>query len=199
VNTGIASLAVGGSGQMLNDRNVNLGITPTATGLLDSVGLPVIRATDGVTFSQRDANNNLLNHDYATFFARDAGRDELTVQYDEPEWITSIGLAMATQKADRDLPKYVTLLYDGGEEDIWLSGLENRMPYGRYWLDQPVTTSFLTLQFPEGSDTTAWYLGGDINYGVVEFQAFVPEPTTGAMLLLALVGAALCGGRRRRR
>jgi len=121
----------------------------------------------------------------------------VTVWYDAPQSIGSIGLAVAggEQYGDRDLPYYVTVIgsEDGQEAIIDLNGWLTQ--YNRYDLPEAFAagTEFLTILYPNHSSDWGW--GGDSNYCLIEFQAFagkvvpIPEPLT--MSLLVLGGLAL--------
>lgn len=192
-NAGIGEFEVFGR-NLFADVNHNLGRTPTAVGLLSPTGYPVSRVTDGVVFTTGDGE--------AAYFTRNAGRDSVTVAYDGPVQIGSVALGFSQDSTGgglRDMPRFVTLEYDGGSINL---PVEDLLQYQRWDLPGPVVTSFARILMPEGVATGDWFLHNDANYGITEFQAFeslmtVPEPATGPLMLACL--ACLLVWRRARR
>ncbi len=196
-NMGIDALSVTGV-EISQDVNLNAGIVPTIVGGLGGWTFPE-RATDGVV---HDGGTSHVNNDTSTYFHRDAGQDSLTVTYAGPTAITMIGLGLDPQLQAgggmRDMPKFVTLEYDGGSQRVDLVG--DRFQYARYLLNTPIVgTSFLRVVFPDGGNTGDWHIFQNSDYGVTEFQAFYVIPEPSAFLLAALGMVGLAFGRRRRR
>jgi len=193
---GIASITADGTPLGL-DTNLNFGRPVTATGGLSGWTFPA-RVTDGVV---RDAGTSKTTNNTATYFERNSGQDSLELTYADPTTVHVIGLGLDPQDDPdvmRDLPKFVTLEYDGGSQRLDLAG--DKFQYGRYLLPTPITdTTFLRMVFPDGSVTNDWYLHENNDYGVTEFQAYyIPEPTTLLIWsLLAGLGVGL-GWRRRK-
>ena len=195
-NMGIDALSLTGT-EIAPDVNLNAGILPTAVGLLS--GYSPARATDGTV---HDGGTNQWTNNTTTFFTRNGGKDSLTVNYAQPTSINTIGLGLDAQRIAglgtsggplRDRPKFIVLEYDGGSQQVDLWG--DKFQYARYTLSTPITdTSFLRVVFPDGSIAGDWYLNGDANYGITEFQAFnvetaiIPEPVTMGAIALALAG-----------
>lgn len=187
-NWGVQTFQVFGT-QQRTHRNANAGIVPVAVGALVGWDLPA-RTTDGVVFANGTST--------AMYFVRNAGQDSLTVNYAEPQWIDAIGLGTEAGYGTRDIPRYVTLEYDGGSQRVDL--VPDPLQYGQYQLDTLIRdTTFLRIVFPEGTSAADWSLHGDVNYGITEFQAFnwVPEPSAFALAGLGLAGLGLVGWRRR--
>ena len=98
------------------------------------------------------------------------------------------------------MPKYVVLSDgSGNSEQITINPLPSQ--YMRYDLTTPfLGATYLTLTMPPatggGGDSVNWYINGDANYGITEFQAFafVPEPASVGLMVL---GAGLFLQRRR--
>jgi len=176
----------GSWGASLN--NVNATATMSNTGVTFGVDT---RAVDGTVFF--NGTNT------GVFWTRnDATADSLTATYSSAQTIGSIGLGLNLDTI-RAQPGQVTVSYDGGSEVINLRG--DNLNYGVYDLAAPITTSFLTLTFPDGASTSGWFNpNNEQTYGITEFQAFeavvIPEP---ASLGLLSLGSLLISMRQRRR
>jgi len=192
-NVGIVEFEAFGFPQ-LADVNQNAGILPVAVGALGGFNWPE-RATDGVLYVNSNSADN------TTFFTRNGGQDSLTVTYPEMRTISSIGLAWgqdSTPGGLRDMPRFVTLQTSEGDFILPIADL---IQYARLDLPEHVTTNFARLLFPDGSSLAEWYIHGDANYGLVEFQAFegmlqTPEPSTLALAGLGLLGVVAIFRRR---
>jgi len=138
------------------------------------------------------------------YWTRDATNpDEVSISYnDGPKTIGSIGLGFFADNPNRDMPKTVTVSDSHAiSEVITLDGIPAQ--YMRYTLHHPfVDTDLLTLTFPTatgtGSDSSNFYLNGDANYGLTEFQAFAPVPEPTSIALLGGCGLLLAARRRKR-
>jgi len=107
------------------------------------------------------------------YWQRDTDTDSITMTYSEPKTIGSIGLGLSLQADFRPQASQVTLTYDGGSEVIDLRNVN--LAYGVYELSNPITTTSLTLTFPDGALGDDWsQIGSDPYYGITEFQAFEP-------------------------
>jgi hypothetical protein len=175
-------------------NEINLNHTATMSAVGNNFGGPA---------QAQDANAQINSAAGSIFFARNAGQDTLTATYGSSQTIGSIGLGLTLSDdfGGRVYPTQITLSYTGGSETIFLDG--NDLSYGRYQLAAPVTTTFLTITFPDGSSGTGWAnTGGNQDYGITEFQAFetfdfqtIPEPST---VLLLVVGGAIAYRKLRR-
>jgi len=119
-------------------------------------------------------------------FALNAGSDTITATYGSPKKIGSIGLGLSLDGNSPIQPARVTLNYTGGSEVINLRG--DNLQYGVYNLAAPITTSFLTITFPDGGSPDGWFYSGGSQqyYGVTEFQAFEPPPSSPSGTLIKM-------------
>jgi hypothetical protein len=188
-NFGLTSLTADGTYLGTPDNNVNRGITPVSAGGLGGFDNPVI-ATNGDVVSNANTNK-------ATYFARNAGQDSLTVSYASPQSVAQIGLGLETYGV-RDIPKFVNILdSNGGSQTITLA--PDQLQYGRYTLASPIAnTTSLTLQFPDGGDPNNFFINGDANYGVTEFEAFAVIPEPASFGIVCGLGVLALTARRRR-
>ena len=172
--------------------NLNAGATPSVQNPLPGYG-----------FGARTVDGQIVSHNTndACFWTRDTtGPDALTVTYAGAKDVGSIGLGFAGDGPSRDMPKYVVLSDGNGHsEQITINLLPSQ--YMRYDLTTPfLGATYLTITMPPatgtGADSADWFINGDANYGITEFQAFafVPEP---ASVGLVALGAGLLLQRRR--
>ena len=182
--------------------------TATAIGPADvnynrQTGVTATR-TMGMSSDPPGAAPDLINGkiiDAEKYFTRGLNtteRDAFTVTYNPnalPEAINVIGLAFGTgDSPSRDCPKWVTISDGVFTETIMISEVSTQ--YCRYELKHTfLNPASLTITMPpaagDATDAANWWILGDKNYSVSEFQAFyvVPEPLT--MTLLAAGGLAM--------
>lgn len=137
-----------------------------------------------------------------TYWTRNASPHSLTATYSAAQNVGSIGLGWTGNvfaTTDRDLPRFITVSDSHGNSEVVTLAPLFPAQYMRYTLTTPfLDTTSLTITFPDGSNTANWYINGDSNFGMTEFQAFastIPEPATLALMAL---GGLLIASRRRR-
>ena len=159
--------------------NLNASGTASMTNPLGGYGYPA-KTVDGNIVSRSTGDS--------PYWTRDAiGPDSLTVTYSSPQDVASIGLGWAADTPSRDMPKFVTIT-DSHSQSAVITNEPLLSQYGRYKLAQPFTqTTSLTITMPPAAGTSAdatnWYINGDANYGITEFQAFPPPPKGTLMTL----------------
>jgi len=176
-NYGVESFSFNGTDLGIpNEINVNAlpSTTLVNTGSLGGYDTP------GVT---KDGNILSNSTNQATFYVRDASNpDTLTANYADEQHIVGIGIGFAGDSG-RDVPRTVTVSDSNGNFEV--INIDDRfLQYGRYKLTTPFDTTFLRLTFPDGSNAANFFISGDSNYGVTEFQAFIPEPASAGLLVL---------------
>ncbi|MCL2700727.1 MAG: PEP-CTERM sorting domain-containing protein [Phycisphaerae bacterium] len=218
-NGGPAGFSFGGTAYVSADpsndvyRNLNAGIKASNITVVNTL----TGAYNGAAARETLTDGKLLAADTSNVFWQrgefvhfDAGQAEkehaLTIAYDAAQTVASVGIAFAGDKG-RDIPRWVVISgYNSTTDTLYSERIDFDVEdnptlalliqYGRY--DLPTVfedVDWLKLTFPPSDGTSAdaanWWLNGDQNFGVVEFQAFgvIPEPAT--MTLLALGGLAL--------
>ncbi len=142
--------------------NLNAAATLTSTG--DVTFGSIDRLTNGTTYVEGAGNG--------VFWQRNATNpDGVTATYGSAQVIASIGIGLNLDDV-RPQPAEITLSYNSGSEVITLRG--DNLSYGMYDLVAPVTSTFLTITFPDGTATNGWFhtSGAGDNWGLTEFQAF---------------------------
>jgi len=189
-NGGFVSFSFDGTdlGTPLDTPNGNLSATMTTTGPLGGNDLPNIT---------KDLNILSNNTSQATFFVRDgSNNDTLTATYGSMQHVVAIGLGLANDNSNRVMPKFITLTGSGFGQSQVITLDADSMHYRRYLFGTAWDTTFLKITFPDDGNAANWDItGSDNNYGVTEFQAFLPEP---ASLGLVVGGMMFVGARRRK-
>jgi len=167
----------------------------------------VAAALDGQLFSDTTGRGSLWKNNNLN-----STPDSLTVTYDQPMDVLSVGIALLVDDNNRRIPKevYVSGFTRDGDWVTQPISLDHPLTYyNRYDLETALFTSSLEIAFPAASDSSKWWSDAQGWYGLAEFQAFghvtpgasyafigVPEPMT--MSLLMLGGVALLRRRSRR-
>jgi hypothetical protein len=169
-NKGFTDFSASGTLLLDDGANYNQGLAPTVVGE-NVTGVAAGVLTDNIV----DENDQAVR-----FFSANAGRDSVSVTYAAPKTIGTINLSYMpiystlSSPLHRVTPKYITIEYTGGSQDIPLPDFD----YDTYQMIDVLApikdTTFLKISFPDGGEGAAgWYhWGNDTNYGVMEFGAY---------------------------